>query len=155
MTWFRRASSHRGPASRGREVAINHYEGMFILDSARFGADPDKAAAEVSAIIEKVGGTVVAHRPWQDAKLAYEINGHRKGLYYLTFFTAESTSVNGIKGIVKLNDNVIRHLIINHPKVLFDRMVDMIGGAGPEQSEQVDDSDDSSTDDDDNSSDDE
>ena len=136
-------------------MAINHYEGMFILDSARFGADPDKAAAEVSAIIEKVGGTVVAHRPWQDAKLAYEINGHRKGLYYLTFFTAESTSVNGINGIVKLNDNVIRHLIINHPKVLFDRMVDMIGGAGPEQSEQVDDSDDSSTDDDDNSSDDE
>ena len=111
-------------------MPVSNYEGMFILDSGRFGADPDKAAAEVNGIIEKIGGTVVAHRPWQDAKLAYEINGHRKGLYYLTFFTAESTSVNGINGIVKLNDNIIRHLIINHPKVLFERMVDMIGGGG-------------------------
>ena len=114
-------------------MPVSNYEGMFILDSGRFGADPEKAAAEVSGIIEKIGGTVVAHRPWQDAKLAYEINGHRKGLYYLAFFTAESTSVNGINGIVKLNDNIIRHLIINHPKVLFERMVDMIVGGDVEE----------------------
>jgi small subunit ribosomal protein S6 len=109
-------------------LAINHYEGMFILDSGRFGANPEAAATEVAGIIEKVGGTVVAHRPWQDSKLAYPINGHRKGLYYLTFFTAESRAVNEINGIVKLNENVLRHLILSHDKGLFDQMVDMVGG---------------------------
>jgi small subunit ribosomal protein S6 len=109
-------------------LAINHYEGMFILDSGRFGASPDAAAAEVIGIIEKVGGTVSAHRPWQDSKLAYPINGHRKGLYYLAFFTAESTAVNEINSIVKLNDNVLRHLILNHDKGLYDQMVEMVGG---------------------------
>jgi len=109
-------------------LAINHYEGMFILDSGRFGASPEAAAAEVTGIIEKVGGTVSAHRPWQDSKLAYPINGHRKGLYYLAFFTAESTAVNEINGIVKLNDNVLRHLVLSHDKGLYDQMVEMVGG---------------------------
>ena len=109
-------------------MAINHYEGMFILDSGRFGASPEAAAAEVTGIIEKVGGTVSAHRPWQDSKLAYPINGHRKGLYYLAFFTAESTAVNEINGIVKLNDNVLRHLVLSHDKGLYDQMVEMVGG---------------------------
>ena len=101
---------------------------MFILDSGRFGASPEAAAAEVTGIIEKVGGTVSAHRPWQDSKLAYPINGHRKGLYYLAFFTAESTAVNEINGIVKLNDNVLRHLVLSHDKGLYDQMVEMVGG---------------------------
>ena len=109
-------------------MAINHYEGMFILDSGRFGANPEAAAAEVTGIIEKVGGTVSTHRPWQDSKLAYPINGHRKGLYYLAFFTAESRAVNEITGIVKLNDNVLRHLILSHDKGLYDQMVEMVGG---------------------------
>ena len=101
---------------------------MFILDSGRFGANPDAAAAEVTGIVEKVGGTVVAHRPWQDSKLAYPINGHRKGLYYLAFFTAESRAVNAINRIVQLNENVLRHLILSHDKGLFDQMVEMVGG---------------------------
>jgi len=109
-------------------LAINHYEGMFILDSGRFGANPEAAAAEVTGIIEKVGGTVSTHRPWQDSKLAYPINGHRKGLYYLAFFTAESRAVNEINGIVKLNDNVLRHLVLSHDKGLYDQMVEMVGG---------------------------
>lgn len=109
-------------------MATNYYEGMFILDSGRFGANPDAAAAEVTGIIEKVGGSVVTHRPWQDTKLAYPINGHRKGLYYLAFFTAESTAINDINGIIKLNDNVLRHLVLSHEKSLFEQMVEMIGG---------------------------
>ncbi len=110
-------------------MATGHYEGMFILNSGKFGADPDAAAAEVSGIIEKIGGEVVAHRPWQDTKLAYPINGQRKGLYYLTFFTAESTRLNEINRIVQLNENVIRHMIISHQKDLFSQMVEMIGGS--------------------------
>ncbi len=109
-------------------MAAGHYEGMFILNSGKFGADPDAAAAEVSGIIEKIGGEVVAHRPWQDTKLAYPIDGHRKGLYYLVFFTAESTRLNEINRIVQLNENVIRHMVISHQQDLFSRMVEMIGG---------------------------
>lgn len=106
----------------------NYYEGMFLLNSGKFGSDPEAAAQEIFGILAKIGATVVTHRPWQDTKLQYAIDGHRKGLYYLTFFTADTSKVNDLNGIVKLNENVLRHLIIRHPKALFDQMVEMIGG---------------------------
>jgi len=109
-------------------LAQGYYEGMFILDSGKFAADPEAAGREVCGIIEKVGGSVLTHRPWEDRKLAYQIGRYRKGLYYLTFFTAESTAVNDIRGIVKLNDNVVRHMVLAHDKGLFDQMVEMLGG---------------------------
>lgn len=106
----------------------HYYEGMFILESGKYGANPDAAAATVSGIIEKAGGSVVAHRPWQDSKLAYSIKGHRKGLYYLAFFTAPSSAIDELTGIVKLNDDVVRHLVLSHDKSLFDQMVEHVGG---------------------------
>lgn len=109
-------------------TATHYYEGMFILESGKYGSNPDAAASTVSGIIEKAGGSVVAHRPWQDSKLAYSINGHRKGLYYLAFFTAPSSAIDELTGIVKLKDDVIRHLVLTHDKNLFDQMVEHVGG---------------------------
>lgn len=122
-------------------MAAAHYEGMFILNSGKFGADPDAAAKEITDLLAKVGGTIVAHRPWQDSKLAYEMDGHRKGLYYLTFFTAESTGLTALNRIVQLNDNIIRHLVIRHDKALFDQMVAMISGGDAFRLVNIDDRD--------------
>jgi len=101
---------------------------MFILDSGKYGANPEAAAAEVSGIIEKAGGTVVAHRPWQDSKLAYSINGNRKGLYYLAFFTAPGSAIGTVTRTVQLNDNVIRHMVLSHDQGLFEQMVEHVSG---------------------------
>lgn len=121
-------------------MSQHYYEGMFILDSGRFGADPDAAASEVCGMIEKAGGATVAHRPWQDAKLAYPINGHKKGLYYLAFFTAPGNAIASLTNIVKLNDRVVRHLVISHSQSLFDRMVQLVKGGEAFRHEQVGDS---------------
>ena len=109
-------------------MAHNFYEGMFLLNSTKFGSDPEGAGEEIMGVLGKIDATVVTHRPWQDTKLQYQIEGQRKGLYYLTFFTADTGKVNDLNGIIRLNDNVLRHLIIRHPKPLFDQMVEMIGG---------------------------
>ena len=118
-------------------MAQHYYEGMFILDSSRFGGDPDAAGVEVSGIIAKAGATIVAHRPWTDAKLAYPIGVHKKGLYYLVFFSGGGESIGSIGQIAKLNSNVVRHLIISHPRDLFDRMVQLIVDGEAFRHEQV------------------
>lgn len=118
-------------------LAQHYYEGMFILDSARFGGDPDAAGVEVAAIIEKAGATIVAHRPWSDAKLAYPIGDHKKGLYYLVFFSGDGATIGAIGQIVKLNANIVRHLIISHPLALFERMVQLIMDGEAFRHEQV------------------
>ncbi|NOX56841.1 MAG: 30S ribosomal protein S6 [Planctomycetes bacterium] len=104
------------------------YEGMFLLDSGRFANNPQKAVDEVLGILEKAGATVVAHRPWQEGKLAYPIEGRTKGLYYLTFFRMEANGIPEIARGCKLSDLVLRHLVLRHPRVLFDAMVSALTG---------------------------
>jgi len=106
----------------------NHYEGMFLLDSGKFAANPESYSNHIVELLEKAGATVVAHRPWQDGKLAYEVVGHRKGLHYLSYFRMDGSRLTGLARSVKLSDQVIRHLVIKHPPVLFDAMVAALDG---------------------------
>ena len=101
----------------------NLYEGMFLVDSGKFAADPDKCTNTLLGILEKAGATVVAHRPWQDGRLEYPIEGHRRGLHYLLYFRMAGSGVPTIDRSCKLNDTVLRHLLVKHPQVLFDSMV--------------------------------
>ncbi len=104
------------------------YEGMFLLDSGRFATDVKGSADQILAMIEKSGGSIVAHRPWQDGRLAYAIKGHRKGLHYLVYFKMPGSGVKDLKRACSLNDLVLRHVLVNHPQVLFDAMVQAISG---------------------------
>lgn len=61
-------------------VRQHFYEGMFLVDSGKFATDPDGVTGEIMAVLAKAGATVgISHRPWQDGKLAYEIQGMKKG----------------------------------------------------------------------------
>lgn len=109
-------------------MSENLYEGLFLLDSARFAADPDGTSQVVLNMLEKAGGTVVANLPWQDGKLAFPIEGHRKGLHYLAYFKMGGDGVSDVSRACKLSDVVLRQLIIKHPEALFDAMVGALGG---------------------------
>jgi small subunit ribosomal protein S6 len=104
------------------------YEGMFLLDSGRFATDAKGSADQILAMIQKSGGSIVAHRPWQDGRLAYAIKGHRKGLHYLVYFKMPGTGVKDLKRACSLNELVLRHVLVNHTQVLFDAMVQAISG---------------------------
>ncbi len=111
-------------------MAAVTYEGMFLLDSNKYASNPQGTTGEVLGMLEKIGAQVLATRPWQDGKLAYAIEGQRKGLHFLTYFTVESRKVHELDRMVKLNESVLRHLIIKLPEKLIAPMVDMANGKG-------------------------
>jgi small subunit ribosomal protein S6 len=104
------------------------YEGMFLVDSGRFATDAKGASEQIVGLIQKCGGTVVAHRPWQDGRLAYAIKGHRKGLHYLAYFKMPGEGIRDLNRACKLSDLVLRHMVIEHPQVLFEAMVQALSG---------------------------
>lgn len=106
------------------------YEGMFLLDSNKYASNPDGMSGEVLAIIERAGGKLLASRPWQDSKLAYQIDGHRKGLYYLTYFTIDSQKLAEISRLCKFNEAILRQLMIKLDPALVEPMVNMALGKG-------------------------
>jgi len=112
-----------------KKVVRANYEGMFLLDSGKFAADHEGTIAHLMEILEKAGAEVVAHRPWQDGKLAYQIEGHMKGLHYLVYFTMPGKGMDIVTRACHLSDIVIRQLVINQPQSLFDAMVAAIDPA--------------------------
>ena len=110
------------------ELAENTYEGMFLLDSGKFAASPESTTNHVLEILQKAGATVVAHRSWQDGKLAYPVKGQKKGLHLLTYFTMPPAGLEQVTRQVSLSEFILRHMVLKHPKVLFDAMVGALSG---------------------------
>src|SRR5262245_55823309 len=103
---------------------------MFLLDSNKYSANPQGLSGEVLAILERVGAKVLATRPWQDGKLAYSINGHRKGLHFLVYFSMDSRHLGEIERLIKFNESILRHMVIKLPATLVEPMLAMATGRG-------------------------
>ena len=99
---------------------------MFLVDSNAYANDPDAVTAELMQILEKAGANVIAHRPWQDGKLAYEIEGRRKGLHYIVCFKMVTSGMDVITRQCHLNDTVLRQMVVAHPEQLFNAVVNAI-----------------------------
>ena len=111
-------------------MALNTYEGMFLLDSGKYASNPDGITKEVLGILEKSGSTVLASRPWQDGKLAYPINGHKKGLYFLVYFNMDGVHLPEITRACKLNETIIRQLVLKVEPELVEPLLAMATGEG-------------------------
>lgn len=96
------------------------YEGLFLFDSNRYGRDPAGIPAAIEESIKNAGGEMLASRLWSEQKLAYPINGHRKGTYWLTYFRIETDKLVGINREFQLNESVLRNLVL----AVDDRLVE-------------------------------
>lgn len=104
-------------------MALNVYEGMFILDSNRYARDPGGVSNQIAETIQKVGGTMLASRLWEERRLAYPINGQRKGTYWLTYFRLDSTKLSLLNREFQLNETVMRSLILKVDPRIVDALV--------------------------------
>ena len=71
----------------------------------------------------KTGAAVQSDRVWLDGKLAYPIDGRRRGVHFLVYFQGEGSANTEIARQVRLSDLVLRHIVIRHPEVMWDRLV--------------------------------
>lgn len=104
-------------------MAKNVYEVMFILDSNKYARDAGGIAASIGDMITKCGGEVLVNRLWNEQKLAYPIDGHRKGTYWLSYFRMEGTSLPAFTRQCQLNDSVVRFLSLKVDPRLVDVLV--------------------------------
>lgn len=99
-------------------MPVNTYEGMFLLDSTKVAVSWDAAEQQVHDILKKHSAEIVASRQWDERRLAYSIEGHKKGTYLLTFFRAEASALKDITADCRLNDLILRELVLKvHPKL--------------------------------------
>jgi small subunit ribosomal protein S6 len=96
---------------------------MFILDSNRYARDAAGVSGQIPEMIEKLGGTMLASRLWEERRLAYPIDGHRKGTYWLTYFKLDPAALSNLKRQCQLNDCILRSLLLKVDPRIADALV--------------------------------
>jgi len=110
---------------------------MFILDTNRYGRDPAGVSGQFPALIKQLGGEVLANRLWEERRLAYPINGHRKGTYWLTYFKLDSAQMVQVRRQCQLNENIIRSLFLQvEPRIVDALVAHALTGSGSAVAEQ-------------------
>ncbi|QTH42902.1 30S ribosomal protein S6 [Cohnella sp. LGH] len=90
---------------------MRNYELMYIIR-------PDVEQETVQAVTEKFqgiignGGEIVKHDLMGKRRLAYEINKHREGTYVLVHFKGTSEIVTELERVLKITDEIIRHMVV-------------------------------------------
>lgn len=108
---------------------------MFIFNANAYARNPTGASNAVEEMVKSVGGEMLASRLWNEQKLAYPINGHRKGAYWLTYFRLETSKMVKFNRSCQLNDMILRHLAIKLDPRLVAPMVAVAKGEVPVEEE--------------------
>jgi len=96
---------------------------MFLLDSTKTAVSWDDAVQQVHDILNKHQAEIVASRHWDERRLAYPVEGQKKGTYLLTFFRTDGSKLKDIEADCRLSDLVLRDLILKvHPKLVETRV---------------------------------
>ena len=88
-----------------------NYEAMFILNPALTEEQTAALVAQFKGIVE-TKGTVTEIDEWGKRRLAYPINDLMDGYYVLMTFTAEPTLPAELDRRFRINENVMRSLIV-------------------------------------------
>jgi small subunit ribosomal protein S6 len=90
---------------------MRRYELMLVLR-------PDLADDKVQASLERTaraiaagGGQIVKQAPWGRRRLAYPIDHHREGSYYVILFEAPATAIAELERGLLISEEVLRHLV--------------------------------------------
>ena len=88
------------------------YELTIISILSPKGKDGKKDIKDLLAIIEKIG-KIEKKEDWGLKKLAYPIQKKKRAYYFWITFQTEPQKVTQLDNFLKLNENIIRHLLIN------------------------------------------
>ena len=92
---------------------MRKYEMMYIIRTDIEQEVVQSTVEKFQGIITNGGGEISKHDLMGKRRLAYEIKKFRDGHYVLVHFNAEPAVVTELDRVLKISDEVIRHLIVN------------------------------------------
>jgi len=84
------------------------YEGLFLMGQRYSAGDLDAAMSTVRQILDRAGAEELALRKWDDRRLAYEIEGQKRGLFLLALFRVTPAQIANMERDVNLSDEIVR-----------------------------------------------
>ena len=90
------------------------YEGLFLFDANLAAKDWPGLEKHIGDLLTKNEAEMVYSERWPDRKLAYEVQGCRKGTYFLTYFNAPGPAITALHRDVQLSERVLRLMVLQN-----------------------------------------
>jgi len=93
------------------------YEALVILKAAGTEQDIARTAAHLEEPIKKLGGSIETSQKMGRRRLAFRISRQTEGYYHLLRFRAPTEQVGELERQFRLNDAVVRFIILSAEEV--------------------------------------
>ncbi len=90
---------------------VRPYEALYIVDPETSDEDMTTITEKYRNVVVEQGGEVEEINRWDRRRLAYEVMGRTEGIYVLMTFKAESGVETELGRVMRISDDVLRHLI--------------------------------------------
>jgi small subunit ribosomal protein S6 len=110
------------------EDHTNAYEGLFLFPQAQAGS-LQAAVDHLKAILGRANAQIISLRKWDERRLAYEIKGNKRGIYFLVYFRVPGTALTGIERACNLSELLLRSMIIRADHLTQEQMEAADGSA--------------------------
>ncbi|MEA2016279.1 MAG: 30S ribosomal protein S6 [Actinomycetota bacterium] len=91
---------------------MRSYELAIVFDPSLEEEEIEKELSKITSLIEKEKCKVSKVDRWGTRKLAYPIKGQENGYYVIVYFEGDSKIVSEINRINKINDKILRHMVV-------------------------------------------
>lgn len=99
----------------------NTYEAMFLVSQAA-AADFDAVVSHIRDLFDRASAEVIALQKWDERRLAYEIDGQKRGIYFLAYFRAPAGSIDGLRRDCTLSEKIMRVLVLRADHLTDEEM---------------------------------
>src|ERR1700751_4161598 len=90
----------------------NLYEGMYVISATLSEDARNKAVEKIQAGITGRGGEILKLHDQGRRRLAYQIDNHREGYYYLMYFQVQPSAISELWQEYHLHEDLIRFITL-------------------------------------------
>ncbi len=91
------------------------YELLFLVAPTIDDKTRDSIISRIESAIAAADGAIDNVDHWGKRKLAYEIDNMADGDYTLIDFHADPQNIAELDRVLRINDAVVRHMVVNRP----------------------------------------
>jgi small subunit ribosomal protein S6 len=99
----------------------NIYEGMFLVPPA-VAANLQAAVDHIHDLLRRADAELVAFRKWDERRLAYEIRGNKRGVYFLAYFKAPTDKMARLERDCNLSEQILRAMFLRADHLPADQI---------------------------------
>lgn len=98
------------------ETRVTTYEGMFLFPHS-VTSNLQGAVDHIHHLLERAEAEILSLQKWDERRLAYDIKGNRRGVYFLVYFKAPNHKMRQLERDCNISEQLLRYLFLSAENV--------------------------------------